>query len=194
MQIIRSIQNRIYELRGNRVMLDFDLAALYEVETRVLNQAVKRNMERFPEDFMFQLTKLEYESIQFQINSAGQVMSSQIVMADSSSQFVMIDIPRNRTGKYLPFAFTEQGVAMLSGVLHSKRAIGMNIAIMRAFVEIRRIALLQTDLKGQLKEIQQRIGEHDVQLSQIYDAIENLLDEKAAQRKWEERDRIGFKK
>ncbi len=70
----------------------------------------------------------------------------------------------------------------------------MNIAIMRAFVEMRRIALLQTDLKGQLKEIQQRIGEHDVQLSQIYDAIENLLDEKAAQRKWEERDRIGFKK
>ncbi len=194
MQIIRSIQNRIYELRGNRVMLDFDLAALYEVETRVLNQAVKRNMERFPEDFMFQLTKLEYESIQFQINSAGQGMSSQIVMADSSSQFVMMDIPRNRTGKYLPFAFTEQGVAMLSGVLHSKRAIGMNIAIMRAFVEMRRIALLQTDLKGQLKEIQQRIGEHDVQLSQIYDAIENLLDEKAAQRKWEERDRIGFKK
>lgn len=150
-----------------------------------MNQAVKRNMERFPEDFMFQLTKLEYESIQFQINSAGQGMSS---------QFVMMDIPRNRTGKYLPFAFTEQGVAMLSGVLHSKRAIGMNIAIMRAFVEIRRIVLLQTDLKGQLKEIQQRIGEHDVQLSQIYDAIENLLDEKAAQRKWEERDRIGFKK
>lgn len=185
MQIIRSIQNRIYELRGTRVMLDFDLATLYEVETRVLNQAVKRNMERFPEDFMFQLTKLEYESIQFQINSAGQ---------DSSSQFVMMNIPRNRTGKYLPFAFTEQGVAMLSGVLHSKRAIGMNIAIMRAFVEIRRIALLQTDLKGQLKEIQQRIGEHDVQLSQIYDAIENLLDEKAAQRKWEERERVGFKK
>lgn len=151
-------------------------------------------MERFPEDFMFQLTKLEYESIQFQINSAGQGMSSQFVMTDSSSQIVMMDIPRNRTGKYLPFAFTEQGVAMLSGVLHSKRAIGMNIAIMRAFVEIRRIALLQTDLKGQLKEIQQRIGEHDVQLSQIYDAIENLLDEKAAQRKWEERDRIGFKK
>lgn len=159
-----------------------------------MNQAVKRNMERFPEDFMFQLTKLEYESIQFQINSAGQGMSSQFVMTDSSSQIVMMDIPRNRTGKYLPFAFTEQGVAMLSGVLHSKRAIGMNIAIMRAFVEIRRIALLQTDLKGQLKEIQQRIGEHDVQLSQIYDAIENLLDEKAAQRKWEERDRIGFKK
>ncbi|TAN18180.1 MAG: ORF6N domain-containing protein, partial [Chitinophagaceae bacterium] len=77
MQIIRSIQNRIYELRGNRVMLDFDLVALYEVETRVLSQAVKRNMERFPEDFMFQLTKLEYESIQFQINSAGQGMSSQ---------------------------------------------------------------------------------------------------------------------
>lgn len=106
----------------------------------------------------------------------------------------MMNIPQNRTGKYLLYAFTEQGVAMLSGVLHSDKAITMNIAIMRAFVEIRRIVMLQTDVKSQLKEIQQRINEHDVQLSQIYDAIEYLLDEKAAQRKWEERERIGFKK
>lgn len=132
MQIIRSIQNRIYELRGTRVMLDFDLATLYVVETRVLNQAVKRNMERFPEDFMFQLTKMEYESIQFQINSINESKSSPFVTtspARPSSQFVMMEIPQNRTGKYLPFAFTEQGVAMLSSVLHSKKAIEMNIAI-----------------------------------------------------------------
>ncbi len=95
--------------------------------------------------------------------------------------------------KYLPYAFTEQGVAMLSGVLNSEKAINMNIAIMRAFVEIRRIVFRENDLKEQLKEIKERLGEHDAQLTHIYDAMENLLDEQAAQRKWEDRDRIGFK-
>jgi hypothetical protein len=94
----------------------------------------------------------------------------------------------------LPYAFTEQGVAMLSGILNSDKAINMNIAIMRAFVAIRSIALKPTDLKEQLAEIKNRLGEHDVRLNSIYDAIENLLDEKAAQRKWEDRERIGFNK
>jgi len=94
----------------------------------------------------------------------------------------------------LPYAFTEQGVAMLSGILNSDKAINMNIAIMRAFVEVRRILLQQNDLKEQLKQIKDRIGEHDVQLNQIYDALENLLDDKIAQRKWDERERIGFRK
>lgn len=184
MNIIRSIQNRIYEIRSERVMFDFDLAALYEVETRVLNQAVKRNIKRFPKDFMFQLTKEEFEHLK-----------SQIVTSNPSSQFVMMGtLLQNRTGKYLPYAFTEQGVAMLSGILNSDIAINMNIAIMRAFVEIRRLTLHQTDIKEQLKAIQQHIGEHDTQLSAIYDAIENLLDDKVAQKKWEERDRIGFRK
>ena len=165
-------------------MLDFDLAALYEVETRVLNQAVKRNIKRFPEDFMFQLTKEDFEHL-----------NSQIVISNPSSQFVMMGtLPQNRTGKYLPYAFTEQGVAMLSGILNSDIAINMNIAIMRAFVEIRRLTLHETDIKEQLKAIQQRIGEHDTQLSAIYDAIENLLDDKAGQLKWKDRERIGFKK
>lgn len=186
MQIIRSIQNRIYQLRGERVILDFDLAALYEVETRVLNQAVKRNIDRFPDDFMFQIKSIELDSIRFQINSIKQ---------DPSSQFVMMgDLPQNRTDKYLPYAFTEQGVAMLSGLLNSEKAIKMNIAIMRAFVEIRRIILNQRDIKKQLLEIKKQIGGHDIQLSQIYEAIENLLDEKAAQIKWNERKRIGYKK
>ena len=96
--------------------------------------------------------------------------------------------------RYLPYAFTEQGVAMLSGILHSDKAIIMNIAIMRAFVEVRRILFRQNDLKEQFKQIKERLGEHDAQLNHIYDAMENLLDEKAAQRKWEDRDRIGFKK
>ena len=94
----------------------------------------------------------------------------------------------------MPYAFTEQGVAMLSGILNSDKAINMNIAIMRAFVEIRRLALQQNDWKEQLAELRSRLGEHDVQLNSIYDALENLLDEKAAAKKWEERETIGFKK
>ena len=165
-------------------MLDFDLASLYEVETRVLNQSVKRNIKRFPKDFMFQLTKEEFATIKFQVDAQYQTMSSQIVMT----------YPAKRPSAALPYAFTEQGVAMLSGVLNSDKAINMNIAIMRVFVEIRRIVLQASDVKDQLLEIKQRMGEHDVQLSQIYDAIENLLDENAAQQKWNERPRIGFKK
>jgi hypothetical protein len=92
----------------------------------------------------------------------------------------------------LPYAFTEQGIAMLSGVLNSDKAIAMNIAIMRAFVEIRRILIQESDLRIQLNEIKERLGEHDTQLNAIYDAMENLLDEKVAQRKFEERKRIGF--
>jgi phage regulator Rha-like protein len=164
-------------------MLDFDLAALYEVETRVLNQSVKRNIKRFPKDFMFRLAVQEFEEIRLQIESLNKSMSSQIVMT----------YPSKRPGSAVPYAFTEQGVAMLSGILNSDKAINMNIAIMRAFVEIRRILLQQTDLKEQLREIKERLGEHDVQLNQIYDAMENLLDEKAAERKWNERERIGFK-
>jgi ORF6N domain len=184
MQIIQSIQNRIFEIRGERIMLDRDLASLYEIETRVLNQAVKRNLKRFPKDFMFQLTGEEFESLRFQLETSDE--------KSLISQFV---ISKGRGGnRHLPYAFTEQGVAMLSGVINSDKAINMNIAIMRAFVAVRQILLRQNDIKEQLKEIKERIGEHDVQLNQIYDAMENLLDEKAAQRKWDERDRIGFKK
>lgn len=172
MQIIQSIQNRIYEIRGERVMLDFDLAELYEVPTKVLNQAVKRHRKRFPEDFMFQLTESEWNTMRSQIVTSSQM---------------------KRKFSTLPYAFTEQGVAMLSGILNSDRAINMNIAIMRAFVEIRRVLIRESNIKEQLKQIKERMGEHDVQLNQIYDALENLLDEKAAHKKWEERKRIGFK-
>lgn len=182
MQIIKSIQSRIYEIRGERIMLDFDLAVLYEVETRVLNQAVKRNIERFPDDFMFQLTKGELENLRFQIEN-NQAMSSQIVMTYSTK----------RPNSALPYAFTEQGVAMLSGVLRSSKAISMNIAIMRAFVDVRKILLKQNSINEQLAEIKERIGEHDIQLNELYDAMDNLIDEKIAQLKWNDRERIGFK-
>lgn len=165
-------------------MLDFDLADLYQVETKVLNQAVKRNIERFPDDFMFRLSPLEWSGIRSQI----------VTTYPLRSQIVTLEAGKGRHTKYLPFAFTEQGIAMLSGILRSDRAVQMNIAIMRAFVAIRKIVLLEHEAKEQLKQIKERIEAHDIQLAQIYDAIENLLDEKAAGRKWEERERIGFKK
>ena len=186
MQILQSIQNRIYELRGERIMIDFDLAQLYEVETKVLNQAVKRNIKRFPEDFMFRLTLTEWEMIRTQfvdgVESAGS-MRSQIVTTYQN----------RRTSSALPYAFTEQGVAMLSGILNSNTAINMNISIMRAFVAIRKIVSNQNDVTEQLTAIKERLGGHDLQLSQVYEALENLLNANAAQIKWKERQRIGFR-
>lgn len=185
MRIIKSIQNRIYEVRGEKIMLDRDLAALYEIETKSLNLAVKRNIKRFPNDFMFQLTKEEWEDLRFQIETLETEKPLRLQIETSK---------KGRGGtRYLPYAFTEQGVAMLSGILNSDKAIAMNIAIMRAFVEIRRILIQESDLRIQLQEIRERLGEHDTQLNAIYDAMENLLDEKIAQKKHEERRRIGFK-
>jgi hypothetical protein len=135
---------------------------------------------------MFQLTKQESESIRLQIES----------LEKGSPLRLQIETIKNGWGqhsKYLPYAFTEQGIAMLSGILNSDKAINMNIAIMRAFVEIRKIIFRQNDLKEQLKEIKERLGHHDAQLNQIYDAMENILDEKASEVKWNERERIGFK-
>lgn len=169
-------------------MLDRDLAELYGTETKFLNLAVKRNVKRFPKDFMFQLTKEEFESLRLQIET------SENDTASLRLQNATLKKGRGQHSKYLPYVFTEQGVAMLSGILTTDRAIQMNIAIMRAFVEIRKILLKESDLKEQLRELKERIGEHDVQLSQIYDAMENMLDEKAAERRWDERERIGFRK
>ncbi len=174
------IQNKIYEIRGQKIMFDFDLAELYDVETRVMNQAVKRNSDRFPEDFMFQLTTKEWK----------QLSSSQIVM--------MENMPKNRTGKYLPYAFTEHGVTMLASILRSEMAIKMNIAIVRAFITLRQLTIQHKDLSTQLNQLRQemyeRFGDHDTQLAAIYNAIEKMLKQKEAQTKnWEERERIGFK-
>ena len=147
-----------------------------KVENRALKQAVKRNSDRFPKDFMFQLNESEIDNL----------VSQNVI--PSKSYF----------GGVLPYAFTEQGVAMLSSVLMSKKALQVNIAIMRTFVEVRKLVLQNTRFNQQLQQLRQelieRIGEHDAQLNQIYDAMENLLDEKAAQRKWEDRRRIGFNK
>jgi hypothetical protein len=157
------LQTKIYEIRGQRVMLDFDLALLYEVETRALNQSVKRNIDRFPEDFMFQLSKQEFE-----------ILISQIVISSSEN---------NRGGlRKLPFAFSEQGVAMLSGLLKSKKAVATNIAIMRTFVEIRKMVSFQSEVSQHMlafkNEIEERLGEHDVQLLEVYSIMEQYLDKK----------------
>ena len=155
MQIIQLIQNRIYEIKGEMVMLDFDLAGLYEVPTKALNQAVKRNIKRFPKDFMFRLTLAEWNRIQTQVFSdQNDHKESPINMR--SHNVTAYQLKRNKTTP--PYVFTEQGVAMLSGILNSDMAINMNIAIMRAFVEIRKIVLMQNDLKQQLNEIKETLG------------------------------------
>jgi hypothetical protein len=161
------------------------LAALYGTETKTLNLSVRRNLKRFPEDFMFQITKEEFEALRIQFE--------QTEASDYPLQIQNVESKGWGGSRYLPYAFTEQGIAMLSGILNSDRAIAMNITIMRAFVGIRKILFRQQDLKAQLQEIKDRLGEHDAQLNQIYDAMENILDEKASEVKWNERDRIGFR-
>ena len=167
-----AVVRMIYVFRGEKVMLDRDLSELYGVETKVLNQAVKRNIDRFPKDFMFQLNKKEFEN-----------WKSQFVTSNS----VKMGIRRS------PYAFTEQGVAMLSGVINSPKAVKMNISIMRAFVEIRRAIINNKNIGNKLNMLEEKLGEHDVQLNQIYDAIETLMDKKAELETWQERRRIGFK-
>ncbi|MBA2612647.1 MAG: ORF6N domain-containing protein [Bacteroidetes bacterium] len=167
---LQKIRSKIYNIRGERVMLDFDLAELYEVETRVLNQAVKRNIKRFPKDFMFQLTENEWLT-----------MLSQIVMT----------YPVKRPKTSLPLAFTEQGLAMLSGILNSDKAINVNIGIMRAFVVIRQYALTNENLAEKLKEIETK---YDKQFKDVYEAINFLLQKEKQQTLQQERKKIGFKK
>lgn len=141
------IQSMIYEIRGQRVMLDRDLAEIYKVETRTLKQAVRRNMERFPDDFMFELTKPEYDSLR-----------SQFVILDDTGETGA----RGKHSKYLPFAFTEQGVAMLSSVLRSDTAIKMNISIMRAFIAVRNMIMSPSfqevsKLRQEMKQLKEYI-------------------------------------
>lgn len=174
---LTQLQTKIHEVRGEKVILDFDLAALYEVETRVLNQTVKRNAERFPDDFMFQLNKQEVE-----------ILISQIVISSSETTWGGL--------RKLPYCFTEQGVAMLSGMLKSKKAIDTNIAIMRTFVEIRRTISFESKISQEMlafkSEIEDRLGEHDVQLLEIYTLMDKYLEEKTKEKKHHNRNKIGF--
>ena len=188
------VQDLIYEIRGKRVMLDFDLARLYHIETRTLKQAVRRNRERFPDDFMFSLTQEEHKSLK--IN-----MRSQIVISNGS---------QNEYTRYSPFAFTEQGVAMLSSVLKSDIAIAANIAIMRAFVKVREYLLAASSVSAELRELRARVDLLQIQQEENLGAINDLSEdvrrdidslciaigqiaEKLEEKKKEPLKRIGFK-
>ena len=161
---VERIEKRIFFLRGDKVMLSTDLAELYEVEPRVLVQAVKRNRDRFPEDFMFQLTKEEFERLK-----------SQIVISSWGGL-------RRAT----PYAFTEQGVAMLSSVLRSKRAVRVNIEIMRAFVRLRQMLATHADLARQIEALEKK---YDAQFKVVFDAIRQLMKPPPIKRR-----QIGFRK
>jgi phage regulator Rha-like protein len=156
---------------------------------------VKRNINRFPEDFMFQLTAEEWADWSQTVMSSGEdIKSIDNQQVKDSSQTVMSSEGKSNRGKaYRPYAFTEHGVTMLASVLRSEKAVNMSIAVVRAFIALKEYAIRQHSLTDQLQEIRDRLGEHDVQLNSIYTAIENLLDEKADQKNWQDRQRIGFK-
>jgi len=172
---LEQIQTMIYEIRGQKVMLDSDLAALYEVETFNLNKAVKRNIERFPDDFMFQLTKNEWENLTFQNGISSKQHGGR---------------------RFMPYAFTEQGVAMLASVLNSKKAVIVNINIMRAFVKLRHYVLLQskdeqiTELRKLLmvyiENTDYKLSKQDKTIKQIIIALNNLIEKPPKTKK------IGF--
>jgi len=147
------VEHAILLIRGQKVMLDRDLARLYAVETKALNRAVQRNLDRFPADFMFQLNVEEYESLRFQFGT----------------------LKRGQHSKYLPFVFTQEGVAMLSGVLRSPRAVRVNIAIMRAFVRLRETLSLHKELAHKLADLERKIENHDENIRSLFDAIRQLM-------------------
>jgi len=166
---LASIQNIIYEIRGQKVMLDSDLAKLYEIETKALNRAVKRNLDRFPEFFMFQLTEDEFNSLRCQFGTSNE---------------------RKGGRRYLPFAFTEHGVLMLSSVLNSKKAISVNIEIMVTFIKMRQYALSQSGTDEQIAELRKLlmlyIEKNDKRVNDIIIVLNNLIE------KPKETKKIGF--
>jgi hypothetical protein len=168
------IAQSIHFLRGQKVMLDFDLAALYGVAAKVLNQAVKRNRDRFPNDFMFRLTASETAHLRSQFVPSGSQAIENKRIATNRSQFVTGSL-KHRERKSRPYAFTEQGVAMLSGVLKSDRAVKVNIAIMRAFVRLRKTLEANHELAQKFSELEKRVGKHDNEISAIIDAIRQLM-------------------
>jgi len=185
------IQQGIFDIRGEKVIQDFDLAKLYGAQTRVLNQAVKRNPDKFSRLFMFRLTGKEWKMMRSQ-----NVIASKLNATKSSSKPLVTQKKRNIA--VTPYAFTEHGVTMAATVLKSRKAIKMSIVIIKAFIELKKFFLQQNELAAQLRELRQelfgRLREHDVQLAAIYDTIERLLDDSIEEKiKWEERRRIGFR-
>lgn len=173
---IATIQKMIFEIRGQKVMLDFDIAELYGVPTKALNQAVKRNIERFPEEFMFQLSQTDWEELK--VKAKGNW--SQFVTSSQKHRYV------------IPYAFTEHGIAMLASILKSEKAIAMNIAIIKAFISLRQILTQTSELVETVRRIKESVTDHEDQLKKIFAAIRAILLDRVKQKKWEERERIGF--
>jgi len=162
------IRSKIYDIRGQKVMLDFDLAEMYGTETKVLKQSVKRNMKRFPDDFMFQLTQNEWNEL--------------VTNCDH--------LPKSMKYSYIPsFAFTEQGIAMLSGLLNSDIAINTNIVIMRTFVMIRQHALNYAELDHKIEKLTERMDDNEMKVNNVFKMLTELFEQK---KDFENRPRIGF--
>ena len=167
-----AIVNRIYLVRGKQVMLSNDLALLYQVETKVLNQQVKRNINKFPERYMFQLTQREHDALRSQ----------------------NVTLKRGQHLKYLPYAFTEHGILMLSSILKSKKADKINILIIDTFVKIRDIMFVHKDMVLQLEKVKNRLSEHDNQILVILEYIKRLEKARLEDKDFKDRNRIGFRK
>jgi hypothetical protein len=166
------VERRIYLIRGHRVILSSDLADLYGVEVRTLNQAVSRNRERFPDDFMFQLTGSEYRQLMSPHVSPNKATESPFLR--SQSVILKPDL-RGRHSKYRPYAFTEQGVAMLSAVLRSPTAIRVSIEIVRAFVRLRQILATHQELREKFEALERKLSDHDERFAVVFDAIRDLM-------------------
>jgi hypothetical protein len=171
---ISRIAQTIRVLRGQKVMLDFDPAALYGVSAKALNQAVKRNRKRFPEDFLFQLNQEETRFLRSQLVTSSDQAAESKNFTTNRSQFVTGSF-KHRDAKNRPYAFTEQGVAMLSSVLRSGRAVQVNIAIMRAFVKLRETLETNRELARKFDQLEQRVGKHDEEIAAIIDAIRQMM-------------------
>ena len=165
------IISKIFNIRGKQVMLASDLAELYQVETKVLNQQVKRNIRKFPDRYMFRLTKDEYDRLRSQ----------------------NVTLKRGQHSKYLPYAFTEHGILMLSSVLNSERAERVNILIIDTFIRLREILFLNKDMAHQIEKILNKLDDHDNQISVIFEYLKQLEQSKREETDFKERKRIGFK-
>ena len=173
-----NIENRIFDIRGYKVMLDFDLAEWYEVTTKSLNQSVKRNIGRFPADFMFQITEADFDQIKG------------ILVSEPNRSQIVTGSLKHRSNQVTPYAFTEQGVAMLSGVLKSKKAIEVNISIMRTFILLKRFALSHKELTQKILELEVK---YNLQFKDVFEALNYLLNKDGEEKVQKKRRRIGFR-
>ncbi|HBI34320.1 MAG TPA: DNA-binding protein [Candidatus Moranbacteria bacterium] len=162
-----TIEQKIYLIRGKKIMLDMDLALLYGVETKAMNRAVKRNMDRFPMDFMFQLNAQEFENLRYQFGTSSY-----------------------GGRRYLPYVFTEQGVAMLSGILNSKRAIEVNVQIIRTFVKLREMIISNKELRIKMEDMERK---YDKRFKVVFDTLRSLIENNKKEILIEKKEAIGFK-